>query len=99
MKRLAVIIKPEDLDIMISSLREMGFDDTIYDVKGAGKDKQRIASERGSGTIDLTYTTRKVVAAVVKSDDIDEAVDKTSINLAEEKTVVIISQVDDLVMI
>ena len=33
-KRLAVIVKPEKVDSMISSLREMGLEATIYDVKG-----------------------------------------------------------------
>ena len=39
MKRLAVIVKPENVDNMIASLREMGLEATIYDVKGTGKDK------------------------------------------------------------
>jgi nitrogen regulatory protein PII len=99
MKRLAVIVKPENVDSMIASLRETGLEATIYDVKGAGKDKQRIASGRGSGTFDLAYTSRKVVATVVKADDVDAVVDKMKDALAGEKAVVMISQVDDLVMI
>jgi nitrogen regulatory protein PII len=99
MKWLAVIVKPENVDSMIASLREMGLEATIYDVKGAGKDKQRIASGRGSGTFDLAYTSRKVVATVVKADDVDAVVDKMKGALAGEKAVVMISQVDDLVMI
>jgi nitrogen regulatory protein PII len=99
MKRLAVIVKPENVDSMIASLREMGLEATIYDVKGAGKDKQRVASGRGSGTFELAYTSRKVVATVVKSDDVDAVVDKMKGALAGEKAVVMISQVDDLVMI
>jgi nitrogen regulatory protein PII len=99
MKRLAVIVKPENLDSMISSLRGMGLEATIYDVRGAGKEKQRVASGRGSGTSDLGYTTRKVVATVVKSDDVDQVVEKIKTALAGDKAVVMISQVDDLVMI
>jgi nitrogen regulatory protein PII len=99
MKRLAVILKPENVDSMVASLREMGLEATIYDVKGAGKDKQRIASGRGSGTFDLAYTSRKVIATVVKADDVDAVVDKMKGALAGEKGVVMISQVDDLVMI
>ena len=72
MKRLAVIVKPEKVDSMIASLRDVGLEATIYDVKGAGKDKQRVASGRGTGgTFELAYTSRKVVATVVKSDDVD----------------------------
>jgi nitrogen regulatory protein PII len=99
MKRLAVIVKPENVDGMISSLREMGLEATIYDVKGAGKDKQRVASGRGSSTLELTYTSRKVVATVVKSDDVDAVIERMKRALAGEKAVVMISQVDDLVMI
>jgi nitrogen regulatory protein PII len=99
MKRLAVIVKPENVDGMISSLREMGLEATIYDVKGAGKDKQRVASGRGSGTFELAYTSRKVVATVVKSGDVDAVVERMKSSLAGEKAVVMISQVDDLVMI
>jgi nitrogen regulatory protein PII len=99
MKRLAVIVKPEKLDSMISSLRELGLEATIYDVRGAGKEKQRVASGRGSGTSDLGYTTRKVVATVVKADDVDPVVEKMKTALAGDKAVVMISQVDDLVMI
>jgi nitrogen regulatory protein PII len=99
MKRLAVIVKPENVDGMISSLREMGLEATIYDVKGAGKDKQRVASGRGSDTFELAYTSRKVVATVVKSDDVDAVVERMKSALAGEKAVVMISQVDDLVII
>jgi nitrogen regulatory protein PII len=99
MKRLAVIVKPENVDGMISSLREMGLEATIYDVKGTGKEKQRVASGRGSGTFDLAYNSRKVVATVVNSDDVDDVVERMKSSLAGEKAVVMISQVDDLVMI
>lgn len=99
MKRLAVIVKPENLDGMISSLRDMGLEATIYDVRGAGIEKQRVASGRGSGTSDLGYTTRKVVATVVKFDDVDQVVEKMKTGLSGDKAVVMISQVDDLVMI
>ena len=37
MKRLAIIVKPQNLDPMISSLKEMGLNATIYDVKRATK--------------------------------------------------------------
>ena len=68
MKRLAVIIRPESLDEIISSLKEMGLDATIYDVKRATEEKkERVASAGGSGTFELAYTTRKIVATVVNS--------------------------------
>jgi hypothetical protein len=100
MKRLAVIVKPESLDQMISSLKEMGLDATIYDVKRATKEKkERVASGRGSGTFELAYTTRKIVATVVNSDNVDEVVQRMKKSLGGDKAVVMISQVDDLVIL
>ena len=100
MKRLAVIVKPENLDEMISSLKEAGLDATIYDVKRATKDKkERVTSGRGSGTFELAYTTRKIVATVVNSDDVDGVVARMKKALSGDKAVVMISPVDDLVML
>jgi len=99
MKRLAIIVKPENVDGIISSLRQLNLEATIYDVKRAGKERERVASGRGSGTIELAYTTRKVVATVVNSDDVEEVVTRMKQALSGDKAVVMISSVDDLVMI
>lgn len=99
MKRLAVIVKPENLDKMISSLKGMGLEAAIYDVKGAGKEKERVTSGRGSGTFEIAYTTRKVVATVVNSDDVNEVVERMKKSLEGDKAVVMISPVDDLLML
>ena len=97
MKRLAVLVKPENVGDIISSLK--GLEVTIYDVKGVSKDKERVASGRGSGTVELAYNTRKVIATVVNSDDVKEVVGKMKKALDGNKAVVMISSVDDLVMI
>jgi nitrogen regulatory protein PII len=99
MKRLAVIVKPENVAEIISSIKEMGLEATIYDVKGATKDKERVDSGRGTGTFELAYTTRKVVATVVNSDSVDEVVERMRKAMAGEKAVVMISPVDDLVLL
>src|SRR6266487_279222 len=67
MKRLAVLVKSENVRDIISSLKDLNLEATIYDVKGVTKDKERVASGRGSGTVELTYNSRKVVATVVNS--------------------------------
>jgi nitrogen regulatory protein PII len=97
MKRLAVLVKPENVGDIISSLK--GLEATIYDVKGVSKDKERVASGRGSGTVELAYNTRKVIATVVNSDDVKEVVGKMKKALDGNKAVVMISSVDDLVMV
>ena len=99
MKRLAFIVKPENLDDIISSLREMGLEATIYDVRSVGKDRERVTSGRGSGTSDLGYTTRKVVATVVSSDHVNDIVERMKKALEGDKAVVMISAVDNLEMI
>jgi nitrogen regulatory protein PII len=100
MKRLAVIVKAENVDSITTSLREVGLESTIYDVKRSGKEsKERVASGRGSGTIELAYTTRKVVATVVNSDDAEEVIARMKKALSGDKAVVMVSSVDDLVMI
>jgi nitrogen regulatory protein PII len=100
MKRLAIIVKPENLDAMISSLKEMGLEATIYDVKRATKEKkEKVASGRGSSTLELAYSTRKIVATVVNSDDVDEVTQRIKKGLGGDKAVVMIQPVDDLVML
>jgi len=99
MKRLAVLVKSENVRDIISSLKDLNLEATIYDVKGVTKDKERVASGRGSGTIELTYNSRKVVATVVNSSDVEEVVSRMKKSLGENKAVVMISSVDDLVMI
>ena len=100
MKRLAIIVKPENLGGIVSSLKGMGLEATIYDVKRAGKeDKERVTSGRGSGTSDLGYTTRKLVATVVNSENANEVIERIRGSLADNKAVVMVSPVDDLVML
>ena len=98
MKRLAVLLKPENVDSIISTLRALGLESTIYDVKGSGKEKERLSTGRGVGTTDLSYTTRRVVATVVKSDDVEDIVDRMKKALGGGTGAVVMMQpVDDLV--
>jgi nitrogen regulatory protein PII len=98
MKRLAVLVKPEKVDSIIAALRGLKLEATIYDVKGAGKDKERVTSGRGMGTVELAYTTRKVIATVVDSDRIDDIADAMKEALGEESSgVLMVSPVDDLI--
>ena len=98
MKRLAILLKPESVDEVISVIRGLNLEATIYDVKGASKEKERVTSGRGMGTIDLAYTTRKVVATVVNSDDVEDLVGRMKKALkGETGAVVVVSPVDDLV--
>ena len=98
MKRLAVLLKPETVDSIIAEIKGMGLEATIYDVKGAGKEKERVTSGRGMGTVELAYTTRKVVATVVNADDMEEVIGKMKKSLGGGSgAVVVVSPFDDLV--
>jgi nitrogen regulatory protein PII len=94
------VVKPQNVNDIVSPLKEMGLEATTYDVTGVGKEKgERVAQGRGSGTSEQAYATRKVVATVVKSSDTNEVVERMKKALGGEKAVVMISSVDDLVMI
>jgi nitrogen regulatory protein PII len=98
MKRLAVVLKPENVDSITSTLRALGLESTIYDVKGSGKEKKRVSSGRGVGITDLAYTTRKVVATVVNSDNVNDVLDRMKKALGGGSGAVVMMQpVDDLV--
>lgn len=98
MKRLAVVLKPENVDSITSILRALGLESTIYEVKGSGKEKERVSTGRGVSSSDLSYTTRRVVATVVNSDNIDDVIDRMKNALdGGSGAVVMIQAVDDLV--
>jgi nitrogen regulatory protein PII len=98
MKRLAVLVKPEKVDTIIAALKGLKLEATIYDVKGAGKDKERVTSGRGMGTVELAYTSRKIIASIVDSDRVDDIVDAMKEALGGESSgVLLISPVDDLI--
>jgi len=100
MKRIAVLIKPERVDGVISALRGLRLEATIDAAKGAGKEKERVTSGRGIGTIDLAYTTRKIIATVVDSGR-EDVVDAIRAELSGKGTggVLVITPVDDVIHI
>ncbi|HEX9677186.1 P-II family nitrogen regulator [Nitrososphaera sp.] len=101
MKRIAVNLRPERVDGVIAALRGLKLEATIYDVKGAGKEKERVTSGRGMGTTELAYTTRKLVATVVDGGRLDDVIDAIKGELAGKagRVVIMVSPVDDLIEI
>ena len=76
MKRLAVLLKPENVREVISLINELNLEATIYDVKGVTKGMERVASGRGSTTSEVSYNSRKVVATVINSEHVEEVVSR-----------------------
>jgi nitrogen regulatory protein PII len=98
MKRLALVLKPEKVDSITATLRGLGLESTIYEVKGSGKEKERVSTGRGVSTSELSYTTRRVVATVVKSDTVEDVIDIMKKALGDQSgAVVMIQPVDELV--
>ncbi len=98
LKRLAVLLKPENVESITSTLKGLGLESTIYDVKGSGKEKERVSTGRGVSTSDISYTTRRIVATVVKSDDVEDIIDRMKKALGGGSGAVVMMQpVDDLV--
>jgi nitrogen regulatory protein PII len=98
MKRLAIVLKPENVDSITSTLRGLGLESTIYDVKGSGKEKERVSTGRGVSTAYTSYTTRRVVATVIKSDTVEDIMDRMKKALGDGSgAVVMIQPVDELV--
>jgi len=98
MKRLAVLVKNEKADNVIVSLRELDLDAIIYDVKSAGKEKEKARSGRGGSGVSSTQIPRKIIATIVESDRIKDvsAAIKKSLG-SESKGVIIISPIDDFI--
>lgn len=75
MKRVALLVKPEHLDTVISAIRSLRIEAVIYDVKSAGKEKEKVTSGRGMSTVDLAYVPRKLIVAIVDAEVVSNMVD------------------------
>ena len=97
MKRLAVLVKNEKVDSVISSLRELNLDAIIYDVKSAGKEREKTHSGRGTSATS-SYLPRKIIATVVEDDNVQATSNaiKKSIT-GDSKGVIIVTSVDDFI--
>jgi len=97
MKRLAVLVKNEKVDAVISSLRELDLDAVVYDVKSAGKEREKTRSGRGA-SVTSSYLPRKIIATVVESDKVQDvsAAIKKSMG-GESKGVIIVTPIDDFI--
>jgi nitrogen regulatory protein PII len=97
MKRLAVLVKNEKVDAVISSLRELNLDAIIYDVKSAGKEKEKTHSGRGASAVS-SYLPRKIIATVVESEKVQTTSDAIKKSMGgESKGVIIVTSVDDFI--
>lgn len=99
LKRISVLIKPEKLDAVIAALRGLHLEATIYDVKSAGREKEKVTSGRGMGTVELSYVSRKIVVTIVDASRVDDVSDAIRGAMAGSKGVLIVLPVDDAAQI
>ena len=99
MKRLAVLVRNEKVDTVITALREVGLDSIIYDVKSAGKDKGKAKSgSRGAGGAVDVYVPRKIIATVVDPNRIQEVSDVIKKTIGNgSKGVIMVSSIDEFI--
>lgn len=99
MKRIAVNVRPERVDGMIAALRALKLEATIYDVKGAGKEKEGIHASKGMSITEKAYTTRKLVATIVEEGRAQEVINAVKKELAGKpgRAVIMVSSVDELI--
>ena len=97
MKRLAVLVKNEKVDAVVSTLRELNLDAIIYDVKSAGKEREQTKSGRGT-SVTSSYLPRKIIATVVESDKVQATSDAIKKSISNDsKGVIIVTSVDDFI--
>ena len=97
MKRLAVLVKNEKADAVVGSLRELGLDAIIYDVKSAGKETEQTRSGRGTSATS-SHLPRKIIATVVDSEKVQSTSDAIKKSIAgSSKGVIIVTSVDDFI--
>jgi len=87
------------MDGVIAALRGLKLEATIYDVKGAGKEREKLTSGRGMGTTELGYTTRKLVVTVVDENRAGDVISAIKGEVAGKpgRVVIMVSSVDDLI--
>lgn len=99
MKRIAVNVRPERVDGVISTLRGLGLEATIYDVRGAGKEKEGIRASKGMSTTQQAYTTRRLVATIVDDASAEKVMGAIKGELAGKpgRAIIMVSPMDELV--
>ncbi len=100
LKRVEIFVRPHRVDYIIKSIKDMGFEATVYESKGFGEAKDQLRSGRGGKLVDLTYSTRSTIVSIVNSDklqDLLNVIKKASEDKGEHVGVIGISPMDALI--
>ena len=100
LKRLEIFATQGQTDEIVSELRKIECEATVYDARGYGKDQQMIKAGKSGGQTVLTYTTRRTIVTILNSDKLEQVMNILShMNDGHEKKVgvIAIQSVDALV--
>lgn len=98
-KRVEVFVNPEKAVLVLSALKKMNLEATLYDSRGYGKERQMITGGgRGTGKIELP-STRHTVMTIIDSHRLKDVINAIKATTTKERPggVIAVSSIEDLV--
>jgi nitrogen regulatory protein PII len=97
-KRIEVLVNPEKAVAVLSALRKMNLEATLYDSKGYGKERQMVSGGgRGTTSIELP-STRHTVMTIIDSERLKEVIGaiKTTTTKSRPGGIIVVSSIEYL---
>jgi nitrogen regulatory protein PII len=98
-KRVEVFVNPEKAVLVLSAIKKMNLEATLYDSRGYGKERQMITGGgRGTARIELP-STRHTVMTIVDSHRLKDVITAIKATTSKERPggVIAVSPIEDLV--
>jgi nitrogen regulatory protein PII len=98
-KSIEVFVNPEKAVVVLSALKKMNLEATLYDSKGYGKERQLVSGGgRGTTSIELP-STRHTVMTIIDSDRLKEVIAaiKATTTKSRPGGIITVSSIEDLV--
>lgn len=96
---MEVFVSPEKAALVLSAIKKMNLEATLYDSRGYGKERQMITGGgRGTGKIELP-STRHTVMTIIDSHRLKDLVDAIKATTSKDRPggVIAVSHIEDLV--
>jgi nitrogen regulatory protein PII len=98
-KRVEVFVNPEKAVLVLSAIKKLNLEATLYDSRGYGKERQMITGGgRGTGKIELP-STRHTVMTIIDSHRLKDVITAIKATTSKERPggVIAVSPIEDLV--
>jgi nitrogen regulatory protein PII len=98
-KRVEVFVSPEKAVLVLSVIKKMNLEATLYDSRGYGKERQMISGGgRGTGKIELP-STRHTVMTIIDSHRLKDLITAIKATTSKDRPggVIAVSPIEDLV--